>query len=410
MNASRSNGTLLHVLDHALPEVSGYSVRSHNLLRALRAAGLDVLAVSSSSPVQDAIEDEIDGVRYVRLPFRSEDAPHTASILWRRIVHFGRWLATAVEQHGVTLLHAHSPVLNAFPALWAARRRRRPLIYEVRSFWEDTVLDRDLSDELTLRYRLTRAMETWALQRTDAVMTICQGMRDEIIDRGVPAQRVHIAANAVDSIAFRPRVADAELVERHRLTGRFVVGFIGFFHYYEGVEVLIDGFARMLRGVPEARLLLIGKGPCEAMLKEQAERLGVGANVIFTGAAPHSDVSRYYALCDVVVYPRLSRRSTELTTPLKPLEAMAMAKPVVASNVGGLRELVRDNETGMLFPAGDPQGLSEALTLLAAEPMRRTRLAENARRFVCAERTWERSVQSYLELYATLLHSTSQRR
>jgi PEP-CTERM/exosortase A-associated glycosyltransferase len=397
----------VHTLDHVLPEVSGYSIRSHNLLRALRIEGFDVVAVSSSSRESTAVEDEIDGVRYVHLPFRVQSEVQTPAVLWRRVAVFGRWLSNEVRRRRASLIHAHTPFLNVLPALWAARRRRLPLVYEVRAFWEDAVLDRDLRVEHDLRYRSSRALETWALHRVDAVTTISQGQLDEIIDRGVPRQRVHVVPNGVDSATFRPQEPDPELLTRHRLTGHFIVGYIGYFLAYEGVEILVRGFARMLQDTPRVRLLLVGTGPYEASLRSEAESLGIAANVVFTGAVPHAQIGRYYSICDVVVYPRPSRRTTELTTPLKPLEAMAMARPVIASSVGGLREVVRDGDTGMLFPAGDTERLGQLLAQIAMDAALRARLGANARRFVCDERSWEHSVQRYVELYDELWRSAS---
>jgi len=406
VNSSRPAGLILHVLDHAFPELSGYAVRSHNLFLALQAKGFAVVAATSSSREKAAVEEEIDGVRYVRLPLRLEGAPQTGRALWSRLVGLGRWLAKEVRRREVALIHAHSPVINALPALWASRRCGVPLVYEVRGFWEDTALDRDLKTRPDSRYRLSRALETATLRRADAVTTISQGLRGDILLRGVPRERVHLAPNGVDSSVFRPQAADAALLTRHQLAGRLVVGFIGYFLAYEGVDELVRGFARMLGKVPETRLLLVGTGPVEALVRSEAERLGITTRVIFAGAVPHAEISRYYSVCDVVVYPRPSRRSTELTTPLKPLEAMAMEKTVIASSVGGLRELVRDGETGLLYPPGDEERLGEVLAAVAIDPALRARLGAGARRFVCSERTWERAVESYSEVYDVLLRGS----
>lgn len=405
MTASRPGDLILHVLDHALPELSGYSVRSHQLLRALQGAGFRVAAVTSSSRKSVPVEDVLDGVRYIRLPFRREGAAQTASVVWRRVVRFGHWLTTEIDYRGVGVLHAHSPVLTALPALWAARRRGRPLVYEVRGFWEDAVLDRELRLEPDLRYRVTRALESAVLRRADAVTTISQGLRSEIVGRGVPQERVHVAPNGVDAAAFGPRAADAALLAEHGLGERFVVGYLGYFFAYEGVVDLIRAFARMLQRTPRARLLLVGTGEGEAVLRDEVKRLGVAAAVIFAGQVPHGEIGRYYSLCSVVVYPRLSRRSTEVTTPLKPLEAMAMAKPVIASAVGGLRELVRDGDSGLLYPPGDVNRLGDLLVSVATDAALGIRLGTNARRFVAEERRWECAAEKYAEVYGGLLRA-----
>jgi glycosyltransferase involved in cell wall biosynthesis len=120
-------------------------------------------------------------------------------------------------------------------------------------------------------------------------------------------------------------------------------------------------------------------------------------------AVPPSEVQRYYSVCDVLVYPRRSGLVTEETTPLKPLEAMAMAKPVVASAVGGLRELVCHDRNGLLTEPGNSERLAGVLETMATDAALRRRLGEDARRYVVQERDWSRIVQVYVELYAELL-------
>ncbi len=155
----------------------------------------------------------------------------------------------------------------------------------------------------------------------------------------------------------------------------------------------------MLAQNPQIRLLLVGGGPQEQALRAQASSLGVDGQVLFTGRVPHGDVQRYYNLVDVLCYPRLKMRLTDLVTPLKPLEAMAQGRLLVASDVGGHRELIEDGHTGVLFAAGDPQALARQLLALLAAPQRWPALRAQGRRFVEAERNWAASVARYRAVY-----------
>jgi glycogen(starch) synthase len=198
-----------------------------------------------------------------------------------------------------------------------------------------------------------RALETWALKRVDHVFTICEGLRADIVARGIPAAKVTVIPNAVDIEGFQlsgdpTRNCAASSAWQTGTT----VGFVGSFYAYEGLDLLLDAFPALLQKRPELRLLLVGGGPQDANLKAQAQRLGVADKVVFTGRVPHSEVSRYYDQIDLLAYPRHSMRLTELVTPLKPLEAMAQGRLFVASDVGGHKELIRDGETGKLFKAG----------------------------------------------------------
>ena len=302
------------------------------------------------------------------------------------------------------MLHAHSPVLNAIPALRVGRRLGLPVVYEVRAFWEDAAVDHGTTHEGSARYRLTRSLETWALKRADHVTTICEGLRSDIVGRGVPAERVTVIPNAVDIEAFDPGgTPDEALKAELGLAGCTVVGFIGSFYAYEGLDLLLDALPRIVRTLPDVRLLLVGGGPQEQALREQAARLGLESSVVFTGRVPHAEVQRYYDLIDVLAYPRHSMRLTELVTPLKPLEAMAQGRLLVASDVGGHRELIRDGETGMLFRAGSADSLAETIVQLLAKREYWPELRLAGRRFVEQERNWAASVARYHDVYGGLL-------
>lgn len=393
---------ILHVLDHSLPLHSGYAFRTIEILREQRALGWETLQLTT--PRQQSGDDceDVGGWRFHRTPFARSviDRVPGASYL-REIGATTRRLDDLIRRFQPDVLHAHSPVLNALPALRAGRRHGVPVVYELRALWEDAAVDHGTTREGSLRYRLSRALETHALRRVDHVTTICEGLRNEIVARGIAPGRVTVIPNAVDTGAFRFGVAgDATLRRQLGLEGATVIGFAGSFYGYEGLDLLIEAMAQLKRSRRDLRLLLVGGGPQEAALRAQVERQQLGSEVIFTGRVSHDEVQRYYELIDVLAYPRRRIRLTELVTPLKPLEAMAQGRVLVASDVGGHRELVRDGVTGYLFAAGDPAALVQALTRALGARDDWPDLVERARRFVENERTWKSSVSRYAPVYA----------
>lgn len=396
------NPRILHVLDHSLPLHSGYTFRTLSILREQRKLGWETFHLTTPKHVGcTQPEEDVDGWHFYRTPAATGKAanwPLAGELaLMMRVEQRLFEVARALRPN---VLHAHSPVLNAIPALRVGRRLGLPVVYEVRAFWEDAAVDHGTTTEGSLRYRMTRALETWALKRADHVTTICEGLRSDIVARGIPAGRVTVIPNAVDIDAFDPGgTPDAALKSRLGLDGCTVVGFIGSFYAYEGLDLLLEALPGIVATLPDVRLLLVGGGPQEQALREQAARLGLAGKVVFTGRVPHGEVQRYYDLIDVLAYPRHSMRLTELVTPLKPLEAMAQGRLLVASDVGGHRELIRDGETGMLFRAGSAESLAETVVQLLAKREYWPDLRDAGRRFVEQERNWTASVGNYVDVY-----------
>jgi PEP-CTERM/exosortase A-associated glycosyltransferase len=273
-------------------------------------------------------------------------------------------------------------------------------VYEVRALWEDAAVDHGATREGSVRYRLSRALETAALRRVYHVTTICEGLRREIARRGIPGDRITVIPNAVDPGAFRSGGGgEPALRSALGLDGATVIGFAGSFYGYEGLDLLIEALTLLAGRRPELRALLVGGGLQESALRRLAGERGVAPRVVFAGRVPHPEVPRYYDLIDVLVYPRRRIRLTEVVTPLKPLEAMAQGRMLVASDVGGHKELIRDGETGFLFPAGDAQALARKIEEVLARRDEWPSLRERARRFVESERTWARSVARYSTVY-----------
>ncbi len=395
---------ILHILDHSLPLHSGYTFRTIAILREQRALGWETFQLTT--PRQGAcaaLEEDVDGWHFYR-------TPPTPSVV---VPGLREWLemrgnaarilevARAVKPN---ILHAHSPVLNALPAIRVGRCLGLPVVYEMRASWEDAAVDHGSTTEGSLRYRASRALETHALRGADQITTICEGLRRDIVGRGIAADKVTVIPNAVDVTAFAAGSPPDEALRRSLgLEGATVLGFIGSFYAYEGLDLLIEALATILQQRPEARLLLVGGGSHEPALRQLAADLGVQDKIIFAGRVPNAQVQRYYDLIDVLAYPRRSMRLTELVTPLKPLEAMAQERLFVASDVGGHRELIRDGETGFLFPAGDAAALARTIARVLDNRAAWPRLRAAGRHFVESERTWARSVARYADVYARAL-------
>lgn len=390
---------ILHVLDHSIPLHSGYTFRTLSILREQRQLGWDT--VHLTTPKQGStgsLQETVDGLTFYRTP-----SVKGAGLLAQMRLTAHR-LGEVIRTTQPDVIHAHSPVLNALPSLWVGRRQRVPVVYEVRASWEDAAVDHGTTVEGSLRYRLSRALETFALRQADQITTICEGLRGDIAMRGIPDESITVIPNAVDASVFQFGVeADPNLRRSLGLDGATVIGFAGSFYAYEGLDLLIEAARAMLPRHPDLRVLLVGGGPQESRLKAQAAAAGLQDRVIFAGRVAHAEVQRYYELIDVLAYPRWPIRLTELVTPLKPLEAMAQGRMLVASDVGGHRELVRHGETGFLFRAGDAGALEIALEDMLAQREMWPQIRLQARRFVELERTWSGSVARYREVYQRAL-------
>ena len=393
---------ILHVLDHGLPLHSGYTFRTQAILNSQRRRGWDVAAVTGPRyATSGAAHETLDGIDFHRTA-RLAPAPSPIGEL-REVTAFARRIAAVVEEFRPDILHAHSPVLDALAALRVARARRLPLLYEIRAFWEDAAVGNGTGREGSLKYRATRALESWAVRRADAVAVICDGLRGDLVGRGIDPAKIIVAPNGVDLSVFGPTAPhDAALAGSLGLVDGAAIGFIGSFYDYEGLDDLIAAMPALVASRPAARLVLVGGGPMEQALRAQAAASPVAGHIHFVGRVPHDEVARYYGVIDVLCYPRKRMRLTELVTPLKPLEAMAQRRLVAASDVGGHRELIRHGETGTLFPPGDPAALACALAALlddcAGWEARRTR----ARAFVEHERDWAVNISRYAPVYQKL--------
>ena len=394
---------ILHVLDHSLPLHSGYTFRTRAILKAQQAAGLEVRGITGLRHLSDGRDpEEIDGLTFHRTTGTAEGLPGLRE--WREIGQLAAAIERVCADWQPDILHAHSPALCGAAARRVARKLGLPLVYEIRAFWEDAAVGNGTNRAGSPKYLLTRTLENHVVASADAVITICEGLRDDLIARGTDPGRIAIAPNGVDLSLFgEPVPRDPAFAAKLGLGDGPVFGFIGSFYDYEGIDDLIAAMPFLIARHPGARLLLVGGGPCEAALKQQAEASSAAAAIHFSGRVPHSAVERYYALCDIMAYPRKKSRLTDLVTPLKPLEAMAQGKLVAASDVGGHRELIADGVTGTLFAPDDPAACANALAdLLDAKTVWENRRA-TARIYVETRHDWAINVQRYQDVYQKLL-------
>ncbi|MCE9523195.1 MAG: glycosyltransferase, exosortase A system-associated [Alphaproteobacteria bacterium] len=397
---------ILHVLDHSLPLQSGYVSRTLGIVGEQRARNWDPVLMTTPRQNRGAAEvEEFSGWRFHRTPAPDGIMSRTPVLNYvREMQATARRLSALIEELRPDIVHAHSPALNGLPALWAAHPKHIPVVYEVRALWEEAGVEAGTVRPGSMRYRASRSLESYVLHRADAVAVLCQGVKQDVLGRGIPEEKICVIPNAVDLAHFSPeRRRDNALAQQLGLDGKIVLGFIGSFYEYEGLDVLLNALPQALQQVPNLKLLLVGGGSHDAELKRIAAANNIEHAVVFTGRVPFSDVERYYDFVDVFVYPRRKSRLTDLVTPLKPIEAMAKSRVVIASDCGGHREIVTHGRNGFLFAADDTNALAAAITTAVAARETWPVIGKNARDYVVRERTWPASVDKYEPIYERLV-------
>ncbi|QQS49221.1 MAG: glycosyltransferase [Acidobacteriota bacterium] len=398
---------VLHILDHSLPYFSGYAFRSSYLLRAQKRLGLDPVVVTSPGHEQFQNSRElVEGIEHYRCywpeqasPTRYQTAPMIKQMTSLNVLT--KEVTRLAAELGVDLIHAHSPSVNGMAAARAAAQLGLPWIYELRYYDEDAAVDRGKIRHNSIRYRVSQRVEQSVLAEAPRIAVISAGLREDLMRRGIDEQRIIEIPNGVDPELFRPLLPDTELVRRYGLSGRIVIGFIGSIYPYEGLDQLVRAGIELLGERRDIKLLIAGEGESLDELRALVPE-SLRDEIIFTGKVLHHQVQRYYSVMDIMVYPRIRSRLTDLTTPLKPLEAMSMSKPVIVSDAGGMLELVINGENGLIYPAGRVDLLRILIGKVADDAAGGLKLGRRARSFVIENRDWRRIVTKYLDLYGEL--------
>jgi len=388
---------VMYIVHHSLPHHSnGYASRTHGLYTGMLAAGIDAICLTRPGYPLDILRnlesapsaEIVEGANYLRLPEPRWTGPGRSR---NYLSDAADTIEEQIRHYKPSCVMAASNYVNALPVLIAARRCGIPMAYEVRGFWEFSKVANNLESEGSLKFRALTLIESRLAAAADMVFTLSQTMKDELIRRKVPADKITLLPNCCDPDTFRPRPRDLTLAAQHDLPEDVpVIGYVGSFVDYEGLDDLTRACVQLRQQGQQFRLVLVGAsdGPLVERIRKIAAEGGLEDWLILPGRVPHDQVEAWYSLIDIAPFPRKPVTVTELVTPLKPLEAMAMEKAVIMSSVGAMAEMVEDGVTGLVFQKGSAQALAGALTRVLADPELSSTLGRQARAFVVAERTW----------------------
>ena len=443
---------ILHVLANSPPDVNGYAVRTHGLMKAYSAIDdIEVVGLTSPwYPDRDSMSvlTEIDGITYHRClhPARMKTVNgaamkwsasrgrdriagsegFAAKPLWKRAFkilfkpfrplltwieekilfkHFTARIVEVSKSEKINLIHAHVPYRVGIPALRAARELGIPFVYEMRGMWEESAIASGRWKEGGLAHRRFRRMETKVLREADAVICISNTLREEAVSRGIPNDKISIVPNAVDTNTGK--IAESELYYemKEKLQETPVIGYIGSLREMEGVNLTAKAVSLLKKQNIPVCFFVLSSLDGQNELRTYCESLGISDESFIEGPVTHDQVAPFYDLIDVFVVSRPDTRVTRLVTPLKPFEAMRSGKAVVVSDLPALAEIVVDGKTGRLYPAGDVNALSEVIIELLNDQNKRNELGIKAQEWVTKNRTWQSVVSEIPEIYQRLSHN-----
>lgn len=363
-------------------------IHIHEIVRAFRELGHDVEVAA----LADERNAQPGGKKQRRPADRFRAAPAWAYELMSLAYNlYGyRMLRRAAKARRPDLLYERYS-LNTFCGVWAARRLGVPLILEVNA---PLAYEQDALGKLAFR-RLARFSERWICSNSTRTIVVTAVMKDLLVEEGVPRERIVVVTNGVDPAKFHPGIQGRQVVARHALEGKLVLGFVGWFRPWHGLEMLLQAFHDARLADLGARLLLVGDGPARPDLDRFIARNDLGDDIVFTGPVAHEDIPAHIAAMDVAVQPS----APEYACPMKIIEYMAMAKCVVAPDQPNIREVVEDGKNGLLFEAGNAAELKRTLLRALRESEVRQSMGRNAFETVISRRfLWKDNAERALTL------------
>ena len=410
LQSKMQSNKIMHLFKVSYPfESTGGSIRNLNIVTSQRKAGIEPFVVTPLNYPrifkinEFPVEEEIENVRHIRLDLGSQSTSQL-SYITKNLQLNTLLLAGIIRKESPGVIHAASGYKGYELATMADTLSRHfsiPWIYEVRSFHEHTWTNDHFQAETSIHTKLRMDKENSLMKKANHVVTISESMKDAIIKRGIPEDKITVVPNAVDTSYFKPKKKSTKLINSLGIKNKTVIGYISNMSYREGHDVLIKAFKTISGEVKDAMLLLVGSGREKENLEKLVNELGLEEKVIFTGNVDHSLIKEYYALIDLFVVPRRRDYAADLVTPLKPYEAMGMKIPLLMSDRAALKEIIGEDR-GFVFKTEDEEDLARVAISCLNDQTECKRRANVAHEWLIENRTWEMNAEIYKELYNKL--------
>ena len=445
---------ILHVLANGPPDVNGYAIRTQMILKHQKPL-INVIGLTSPwYPQRDSmVEDfQLDGIQYFRtvhpvhqkgkmalshkmiryqtkkdlnktsqlvkenkkpasnIFVKAIRAPgYFARIGWKvveekiLIKYFTKRIIEVAKQNNAEIIHAHTPYRVGLPALKAARKLGIPFVYEMRGMWEETAVANGRWIRNGPAYRRFQNYETKVLRKADSVICISETLKKEAISRGVNPNKITVVTNAVEKDMSERKSESSSLKSAkdslNLSASTKVVGYIGSLREMEGVDLTAKAVAKLADKGHDIRLFVLTGENGQDELRGLCKKLGITDYSTITGPVPHEEVPVFYDLIDAFIVSRPKTRVTELVTPLKPFEAMAMGKAVIASKLPALAEIIQHEKTGLLYTPDNLQSLVDSIEQCIEDDGLVQKLGDSARNWIKENRTWDIVVKNSLKAY-----------
>lgn len=411
---------ITYIASQCMPHTtSGYAIRTHGLTSALNAKGYDVSVLARHSYPVDrhdfrgtsvSKQHLIDNVTYNFSGIRkTQNTIDYADVFnFTKLKKYEYQLEKAIEAHAIenksAILHSASNFVVGHASSRVAKKLGLTSIYEIRGFWHLTQATKKQGYMDSDHYKLSERFEIETAKQSDYVFTITNALKQILVDNGVQESKIRVLPNAVDSSKFKIMEKDKDLEIELGFQDSVVIGYIGSFVDYEGLDLLLEACALLKESHGDVfKLLLVGDGDVMQQLRRTVQFLQLEEHVVFTGRVSHDEVQRYYSLIDIAPLPRKGLRVCELVSPLKPFEAMASGKVLITSSVEALAEIVDDGNTGLVFEKDNPMDLAAKLELVLANENLRKKIGENANKWVLENHSWGVISKRVTDMYDKIL-------
>ena len=387
---------ILHILYQSTPNVAGSSIRSRDIIDAQLAEGLTPVVITSpfQEPLLEGAKDEvIDGIKYYRtfsgmnneLVSEKKTSFFTQIRKLLRIFLFTYSIYRISKSEKIDILHAHAMFFCALPAKIVSIFLNLPLLYEIRSLWEErykgySMLNKIIFSSLTF-------FETIAMASSNEIIAINHSLKQTLQSRFLlKDKKIHVVENAVNLNRINVKKVNRDVK---------VFAYIGTISPIEGLDLLTKTFVKLHEKGLKNKLVIYGDG----IMLSKLRNLTKGDNLIeYRGVFKQDQIAEVYSEVDIIINPRKKSFLSDTVTPLKPLEAMGFEKLIMASNVGGMREIIKDRETGILFQSDSEDAIKLAV-LDIIKNKNTINMIENAKRYVEQNRSWQYNAIKYKKIY-----------